>query len=760
MAGFKLAGFRGTRPRLSARLLEPGEAQTAHEVRLGSGDLEALNNPTTLTALGFSSPETLYYYAPDAQWLQWRVDVDVARSPLAGDTLKRLYFTGAPDSAGAETTPGRPKYTWQGETGSGSQATQPPRTWRYLGVPAPTVAPTVTPPAAQPPTTRVISGITITELRMTLAYVAGEYSGTPTSSYLTLDTQGTDPSMYYSIDWVANETQLLVTEIVDTNTVRVADYARSGYVFGTDQGNSNGSRWSRTVSGGTQRGVAKFRCADGQAKLTITSHGLKVGDVLKITSFVTNYTPRVRFNDAAQVHNVTGDIPWGAPDTTVQSGTTYYTHNDKKVWANNTGTTAFTIDGSYNCIVDSTASDTALEDIEARAYVYTYVNSTTYEEGPPSPASSVITCRDGDTVQVSGFGTAASPFTSNVGSYRIYRTLSGSDSTDYYYVGTLGTIGGTFVDTVRNDTLGDVLASDEFEPPDPTLKGLVALANGALAGFVGSVVWLSEPNQPHAWPYKKYIDADIVALAPLGDSLLVLTVRGPYIIAGAHPRSMLPRRLEVDQPCVSKRSVAVFGDGVLYASQDGLVWVRQSGFSIVTEPYLTKREWRNYYPSSLRGAVFDGLYYGFYDNGGGTRGTIVIDPADPTAGLTTSAVYSRAPVYVPEVDELVFADTANVDIRKWNAWTGTARTYTWRSGVLAAPYPMNPSALRVVADSYPVTVNVYADGVLKATRSPANADAVRLPGGYLASTFEIEITGTSRVRQVQMAETLAELADG
>lgn len=58
---------------------------------------------------------------------------------------------------------------------------------------------------------------------------------------------------------------------------------------------------------------------------------------------------------------------------------------------------------------------------------------------------------------------------------------------------------------------------------------------------------------------------DIVGLAALGQSLLVLTTGYPYLITGTHPSSMGMERLDIEQSCVAKRSISNVGGGVIYA---------------------------------------------------------------------------------------------------------------------------------------------------------------------------------------------------
>jgi hypothetical protein len=64
----------------------------------------------------------------------------------------------------------------------------------------------------------------------------------------------------------------------------------------------------------------------------------------------------------------------------------------------------------------------------------------------------------------------------------------------------------------------------------------------------------------------------------------------------------------------------------------------------------------------------------------------------------------------------------------------------------------------VVAGSYPVSFKLYADGVLKYTQSVTSAGPFRLPGGYHAQDFQVEVSTTDSIQFVAMAHSMQELA--
>ena len=282
-----------------------------------------------------------------------------------------------------------------------------------------------------------------------------------------------------------------------------------------------------------------------------------------------------------------------------------------------------------------------------------------------------------------------------------------------------------------------------------------------MAGFVGSDIYFSDTYRPYAWPvaYMQTVDYPVVALAPLQQSLLVLTTGAPYLINAADPANTSMEKLDFHQACVSDRSVAQFGNGVIYASPDGLVYVGTDGSRNLTQGWFTRETWQKMNPASIRGAQHDGRYYGFYT--GATlanmpaNGGFVFDPSTQLGTFTTTAVTADA-VYADTVQDALFISQGNT-IYKWEAAAAT-QSYVWRSKVFTAPKPINFSAAQVQAADYQnIAVSFYVDGTLVYTHTVANQEPFRLPSGFLGTRFEVEFSGTSTLLSFAMAETLTEL---
>jgi hypothetical protein len=126
--------FGGMSPRTDPAMLTGNAAQLAQDVRLHSGAIKGWRKPLSLIPMTPVDPltQTIYYDQGEGVWYNWLTDVNIVLGPVADTTGNyRYYFTGD----------GGPKKTDStlGVTGTGTY----PRTTLNLGVPAPTLAPTL-----------------------------------------------------------------------------------------------------------------------------------------------------------------------------------------------------------------------------------------------------------------------------------------------------------------------------------------------------------------------------------------------------------------------------------------------------------------------------------------------------------------------------------------------------------------------------------------------------------------------------------------
>ena len=332
-----------------------------------------------------------------------------------------------------------------------------------------------------------------------------------------------------------------------------------------------------------------------------------------------------------------------------------------------------------------------------RAYIYTFVNIWG-EESAPSPASDPAT---GD-IELSWGLSAMQVAYPVAGSHaaldkmRVYRTVTGTASVNYRFVAEFA-ISDTYTDDQTNDqvSLNESLGTLSFNLPPAGLQGIVNMANGIMVGFVGRDIYFSEPYQPHAWPvsYVVSVDSEVVGVGVYQSGAVICTTSNPYVATGSHPASIILTKLDDVEPCSSFRSIVNGLDGVTYSSANGLVLVNQYGANNLTQPLMTRNEWRQEYgPFTVQSAA-DGLrHLSFFSNSSG----YLFQPMEPLGYLSDLSGF----VDIESVQTDPFTGEAYIISRDvvflWGPHLTTEPlTYTWKSKVFELPYPVNMGAYRL-----------------------------------------------------------------
>mgnify|MGYP000871665898 CR=1 FL=1 len=420
------------------------------------------------------------------------------------------------------------------------------------------------------------------------------------------------------------------------------------------------------------------------------------------------------------------------------------------------------------------------------SYVYTFV-SAYGEEGPPSPASTVITTDDNMTVALSALETSTSITNTNLSKKRIYRSNTGSNSTQFQFVTELALSATTYTDVSKNSELAEVLPSSTWiAPPDDSalypdgpMKGLLALGNGTFAGFTGNRICFSEAYQPHAWPaaYRLGIEEKIVGIKATSNGLIVGTESTPYLVTGSDPSAMIAIKIETAEACLSKRSMVDMGETVIYAGPDGLIAASGAQASNITEGLITPEQWQSdYYPSTITGFYWQGRYVGFYNTGSGFGG-FIFDPRQGTNALVNldAGALIRGGFTDPDDNELYLI--IGNKIKKFQG-SSTNLTYNWKSKEFPMARHTSMGFAKVDAEEYPVTLKVYGDGsvIYNATISTSGSvfsvtgttpsfsatsitePVVRLPAS-VHKTFAFEIETAKVVNEVCLGESIVELKE-
>jgi len=441
---------------------------------------------------------------------------------------------------------------------------------------------------------------------------------------------------------------------------------------------------------------------------------------------------------------------------------------------------------------------------ETRAYVYTWV-SAYGEEGPPSLPVVESGNSDGTWTVTITPPAGTEPTNRNITAVRIYRTITGTTgSTTYYFVTEQPIATTDYADSTATTTVsgGNILESLYYQPPPTDLRGMTAMPNGIIAGFRENEVWFCEPYKPHAWPstYTVAVDGEIVGLGTMGQTLVVCTRISPYTISGVNPATMSVSKIATIEPCLSRGSIVSTPQGVVYASQNGLIAVAPGVTRNMTSKLMTKDIWldvqRFIDPSKIQGATLGDAYYcwgamgvGCFEDTAFDNDSFVLD--DFTASFLGAMIdINDARIGYTKLVSDVVTDNCWVD-----EWTGEILvmrdgvvywldldpdnprgTYKWRSKVLETPNQRNFSSMRIYFETYPNSpelnpvpnaaleqeladdqyglVRLYGDGVLRWTREiRESGEMMRLPSGYKATFWQVEIEARVKINSIEVSTT-------
>lgn len=376
-----------------------------------------------------------------------------------------------------------------------------------------------------------------------------------------------------------------------------------------------------------------------------------------------------------------------------------------------------------------------------------------------------------------------------------------------------------YSDSKPNTSLGEACPSIYWDAPVTGLKGLVSLQNGLFAAYKDSTIYVSDWNAPHAWPYEHTVTIDypIVGLGSFGNTIVVCTEAAPVLITVTDPTKPTTRAIQENCPCVSADSIVNTRNGVIFASQNGLVLINSTSPTFITEKLLTQDEWLPLHPESLKGAFLNNTYYGFFTNPTDTAAGFIFDLDSYTYSTVYNSIVSSGMVYTTQHAKVVYNDIEQSQLYVcYPLENGTQyslcsfasdsrinKSFRWRSKVNVSPQglftlscaqvnftklsslkPEPPvwegrlagSALGMVyvnkqpvngwcktntIELYDKTVfNYYVDGKLRFTKNIVDSKPFRLPSGFRGETVEIELKSSSHVHSVILASSMGELVEG
>ena len=806
MTTTKIAEFKGTLPRVSPELLPGTAAQTAVGVKLYSGDLIPTPVPVVAAAAGRTGVLRTLYALRDPvtdalEWLTWANDVNIATP--AADELdeQRFYYTGD----------GKPKVSTYALATAGAVPFPVAGGYYDLGLPLPTATPAAVPTTFTPATSASVArdgGGNVTLVTGTahnlkdgalatvsgFAYRTGTYSRTLAVITVTITGHGlvTGTRIFIEFTTGTATTNSYVVTVTGVDTFTLLDT-----VSGTTSGNC---RWdirdfnittTMTVINSTT--LTYFSSGAQVAATAITDGKLDLGGLVQSRSYLyTWYTPweeesigsepsTAIFIKEGQIVTISG-LPTAPPagSNFIRGIRLYRT----------LAATADTAEADYFRLA-------TLWFPQAISSVARASNTVTLTFSEPHKFL------DGDRFKLSGCSVVGFDITGGVvvaapTSRTLTYAQAGADvattvataGTVYYDVSEnqpadparyWGDASYDFVDDFNYRSLLTILESSEFDAPPEALAGLAVVQNNIMVGFVGNDIYFSEPSKFHAWPnkYKISLEYNVVGMVALGSDLLVMTEGYPYAISGSDPSVLSVSRYSTNYPCLSARSIVQTDVGVMYATHEGLALASfTGGVQIVTAPAHSPDTWNlALNPTTIVGAFYDSMYFASHSTGSFFYRRSQ-DGQSPGDFINFAPIFT-ATWFDPQEGYLYYITGTSGDIVRWDDPAQPNTNYTWKSKVFISQEPFNMGAARVVADYQGVTIppvwgtydvawiaadvtwdvteplefKLFADKTLVTTVDLSSSDVFRLPTGYKTDTYEIEITGTVRVRAVHMGET-------
>jgi len=297
-----------------------------------------------------------------------------------------------------------------------------------------------------------------------------------------------------------------------------------------------------------------------------------------------------------------------------------------------------------------------------------------------------------------GVGTAARNAPHNTTSMvkRIYRSVTSSSGTTYYYVGEVAVATTSTTDSAGSN-IGEPIATTGWKMPPVDLRGIRMHPSGSMIGFSGNVLKCSEPLAPYAWldAYDQTTDFPIAGIGLFGTAVVVATQGTPYVAQGVAPESFSMQKIDQSWPCVAKRGIVESGDGVIWPCPQGLAMLGVAGASLLTLPYYTQREWVNEYPANFIAAYHDNRYYAGYKIDASHYGVLIFDRAD-------RSTISHGSIQIDGIREDQQTGALyilqNGDLKQWDADTAARMPISWWSKEFTLPVPVNLGAAKVEAD--------------------------------------------------------------
>lgn len=722
---FAVKSFTGVAPKANARYLNEGGAQKALNVEAFGQTLKPLRGYSDAVTTVPDGTQSVYRYGQSETdeanyWLAWPGDVDVCRSQIANDTNEWTFISDGvyPKATNSATL----------------QDDVDPKLheWVRLGL-----------PAASPAATAAV-----TERGPCIAVGKETWQHFSTTTGLTVATTGA----------VVSSTTVTLTDVSTAAAIAVAintAFLGTGHVLAMASGDL------LRLFGSVALQASTLSLSWTPAPIVILYANVNINTyrmhITEATWKTWNTATVLTFSGAAfTLGNVVVSLPSVASASTIRdriitvfeaAGYDCGTDDDDfRVYVSSfngiyvRGLVSFT-PKAFDMRWPDTNNPAAItatwrEEIpESRAYTWTWVSTIdnlSMESGAAPPSKIIDLPPLTSYVTLTGLpADVESDQNILITHKRIYRTAGSG----YLFVAEIDGQATTFTDVLLAEDLGELLpeAATTAMPPDGLL-GLTSLPNGLLAGFINQDIYFSLVHRPYAWPvaYMQAVDSPVVGLGAIDTTLVVLTTGSPYFIQGSSPDGMVVVKADMDQACVSKRSIVSMGGGVMYASPDGLVLLSSSGSRVVTTDRFSREDWQKLNPATIHAYGHDLRYVAFHDaDPDGATGFVY----DVTSGEFIKHTLTATAGYQDLRNDALYVVTPGDAVVKWGQ--GNRLIGVWRSKKATMPHTTSFASAQVEAEAYGVCVIAGAIDPDYAT------SAACVAAGYCTIAGEVDPTKTT-----------------
>lgn len=389
-----------------------------------------------------------------------------------------------------------------------------------------------------------------------------------------------------------------------------------------------------------------------------------------------------------------------------------------------------------------------------RSYFYTYVNKYGEESAPSSPSEVVL--KDWN-ASASLSGITSPPAELCVTKIRIYAMVPGMEAgqgaqpagdSGYYLVGEIEAGDTTFSHNMASSpTIGPMNMTEEYDAIPATAFDISHWGTNQLAFLSGDTIRFTEP-----WNYS--VAPEKYKLRLSDNPLRLLTTSRYAYVLGCGSAEVIDVSLDCDQggckglslatdryPLIGVQSPATYGNSVIYATNEGIVALEGVNSSILTKDVLTRDQFLEMHPHTMRGVVHNGYYYGATDT---HTFRLAINNQSQAESFSYLSIRPKA-FYVTKDNRLIYTDEDGT----WEFGEGDGvRPYVFETQHTVSNRPLIASSAMFHAACGKLEYDVEYDSK-KCTTKTAQIEATaksltRLPR-WLSYSHRVRIKGTAEV---------------